>query len=258
MKISSFFVVNIMSEYFFIVDYVEAFFWTVTYMFIAFVGLVNKDDRRLAMPKVAVLTNFAWEVASIIDMNGTYFAQGSFIRASWLIFDILILLAVFRKNKGLPDFRRNALRWIIPWLAVTVFFTVGFRTHDLFMPISAFIIDIEMAILFWFQRKSFDPSLRLFIAISKLFGDILAGVYCSVIHPSIIVMAVCAACFNIMYLIFAVKELKANPGLNDNFRNNLKEIVEKIKSRRLKKKKQQGRRKYKKKTKNKKTHRKSN
>lgn len=224
-----------MSEYFFIVDYVEAFLWAVAYMLIAFVGIVNKGDLRLAIPKISLLANFAWEVASIFELKGSYANHGSFGRFLWLIFDIAIIISVYLKNKSSPDFNKKALRWGISWLVLTIIFYIGFNVHELFMPFSAFVIDIEMAILFFLQRKKLDPSLRVYIAVTKLVGDILAGLYCSIaIHHGIAVIMVGSFIFNVLYLIYAIKEVKRRPDINDDFKNNLMLLCNKLKRRRVK------------------------
>ena len=245
-----------MSEYFFVIDYVEAFFWTVAYAFIALVGIVNKDDQRLAMPAFSLFANFAWEVASVLEMQPPYFDQGGSLRIAWFVFDIFILIAVYRKNKELPNFKNKVLQWGIPWIVLAFVFYTGFQTHDLFMPISSFVIDIEMAILFWCRRKKLDPSLRLYIGITKLLGDVLAGVFCGNIHYSIIVMAFGSFVFNVLYIIYAVKEIKENPDVNDTFKNNARLLIEKIKNRHVKQIKHSNKKKLKKNKKRVKTHRK--
>lgn len=245
-----------MFEYFYIVDYIEATIWTVAYMLIALVGLFNKDDQRLAIPKISLLANLAWEVASLFELGGSYNNHGSYGRFMWLVFDILILLAVYLKNKSLPDFNKKAIRWSIAWLVLTVAFYIGFNTHELFMPFSAFAIDIEMAVLFFVQRKKLDPSLRVYIALTKLVGDILAGLYCSVaIHYGIAVIAVGSLIFNVLYLIYAVKELKDNPEINDKFKINAHLFLKSLKSRRAKEIKHHNKTKYSKKKRTAKTHR---
>ena len=218
-------------DYFFIVDYIEAFLWAIAYALIALVGLVNKEDQRLAIPKISLLVNFAWEVASIFELGGSYLNHGSFGRFAWLIFDIAIVFSVYFKNKHLPDFGKKAIRWIILWFVLTAMFYTGFKSHELFMPYSAFVIDIEMAILFFVQRKKLDPSLRIYIAATKLMGDILAGLYCSIaIHYGIAVITIGSFVFNVLYLIYAVREAKQKKDINDSFNNNVILLRKKIKS----------------------------
>ncbi len=245
-----------MSEYFFIIDYIEAFFWAVAYMLIALVGLVNKDDQRLAIPQISLLANFAWEVASIFEFEGSYLNHGSFGRFSWLIFDILIVISVYLKYKNTPDFKKKTILWGVSWFALTLVFCVGFNCHDLFMPFSAFAIDIEMAVLFFAQRKKLDPGLRVYIASMKLIGDVLAGLYCSVaIHYGIAVIAAGSLIFNVLYLIYAVKELKDNPQIKGEFKKNAHIFFKSLKRRRAKEIKHHNKTKYSKKKRTAKTHR---
>lgn len=123
------------------------------------------------------------------------------------------------------------------------------------MPVSAWVIDVEMAFMFWIHRKKFDPSLRIYIGLAKLFGDIFAGIYCSPIHYSIVILAIISFVLNVMYVAYAVKELKANPSINDNFKSNWQSFVKGLRKRE-KKSQNLNRRVYKKKKKVKKTHRK--
>ena len=244
-----------MSEYFFLIDYIEAFIWAVAYMLIAMVGFSNKDDQRLAIPKFSLLANFAWEVASIFEFEGSYRNHGSFGRFLWLVFDILIVISVYIKYKNSPDFRKKSILWGTSWLALTLVFYFGFKTHELFMPFSAFAIDIEMAILFYVQRKKLDPSLRLHIGLTKLVGDVLAGLYCSIaINPYIAIIATGSFIFNVLYVIYAVKELKSNPEVNDNFKNNFKLFIKNL-NRRPKKDIQHQKNRQKKNNRKTKTHR---
>ena len=210
-----------MFKYFFLIDYIEAFFWTVTYMFIALVGFINKDDSRLAMPKISLFTNFAWEVASIIVLNDAFFSQGGYIRFAWFLFDVLILLTVLKKKYALKDLKIRSIFFFFSWFALMVFFVEGFKFGKLFMPISAFIIDAGMEVCFWFQRKKLDPSLRLVIGVSKILGDFFAGIYYGYYDYLIIPLAIVAFVFDVLYIIFAVKELKENPEINKTFKYNL-------------------------------------
>ena len=224
-----------MTEYFYLVDYIEAFIWAIAYMLIALVGLVNKNDQRLAIPKFSLLANFAWEVASIFELEGSYSNHGSFGRFLWLIFDIAIVIAVYIKYKNSTDFKKKAIIWGTSWFALTLMFYFGFKCHELFMPFSAFAIDIEMAILFYIQRKKLDPSLRLQIGLTKLAGDVLAGLYCSIsINPYIAIITLGSFIFNVMYVIYAAKELKLNSCINDNFKNNFHLLIKNLSKRKAK------------------------
>ncbi len=245
-----------MAEYFYVIDYIEASLWTVTYMLIAFVGLINKNDSRLAMPGLALLTNFAWEVASIFEIEGRFSYQAGYIRLAWFVFDVFILIAAYKKNYKLPNFKRKFICWFIPWLLLTVIFTIGFKSGELFMPVSAWVIDVEMAFMFWIHRKKFDPSLRIYIGLAKLFGDIFAGIYCSPIHYSIVILAIISFVLNVMYVAYAAKELKTNPDINSNLNNNWQCFIKDLRKREKESKNLNRRRVYKKKKKVKKTHRK--
>lgn len=245
-----------MSEYFYVIDYIEASLWSVAYILIAIVGFVNRNNPRLAMPKVALFANFAWEVASIFELKGAFFSQGGFGRVIWLVTDIFILLAVFSKRRTIDNFRKQVLVWFLPWIGLTVIFALGFEFVDGFITVSSFVIDIEMAIMFWVQRKKFDPSLRIFIALTKLLGDILAAVYCTPLHSSVPFFGAVSLIFNILYFTYAINEYKKNPNINQEFYSNYKLLIKTLRAKRkAQENKNYRHRTYKKKTRKQKTHR---
>lgn len=241
------------------IDYTEAFFWTLTYIIIALTGIINKNEKRICIPLPTLWINFSWEAASVIySFEGGFHlsAQGDFIRFSWFFFDLFILFCFFQKNK----FSKSNLLALIGYLSIFVvlapLFFYSFIYHELGMPITAFIIDALMEIFFWFHRKKLDPSNRLLIGITKILGDLFAGIYYGPVHPVVVVLACVAFCFDVLYIIFAIKERKLDPKIDAQFIESKKALVKKVKIFLMGEKQHQKKRNYKKKQKNKKTHRK--
>lgn len=240
------------------IDYTEAFFWTLTYIIIALTGIINKNEKRLCMPVPSLWINFSWETASIIrsfQKGFNLFSQGHFIRFSWFVFDIFILWCFFEKNDFFRKKKLPLFGYITAFLILTTFFLCSFN-FEYGMPITAFIIDALMEVLFWFQRKKFDPANRLAIGVTKILGDLFAGIYYGSVHPTVIVLACIAFFFDVLYIIYAVKEKQLNPDINNNFIRNKTVFLKKVKLLFVEEKQYQKRRSYKKKQKNKKTHRK--
>lgn len=241
------------------IDYTEAFFWTLTYIIIAFTGYINKDEKRLSIPPLTLWINFSWETASIIFSAGEgfdIFTQAHFIRFSWFFFDIFILCLHFKKKNFFSGKKLSLLGYLTVFCVLTALFFYSFNYSKYGMPITAFIIDALMEIFFWFYRKNLDPCNRLAIGITKILGDFFAGIYYGHAHPVVVVLACVAFFFDVLYIIYAVKERQLNPDVDAKFIELFKNIYKKVKVFILGEKQYQKKRKYKKKQKTKKTHRK--
>ncbi len=242
------------------IDYIEAIFWSLAYVAILFTAFFNKSEKRFPISATTIFVNLSWEVASIIAYVMDYgfgagFTRTSFIRYSWFIIDILILIIFFSKCK-----KNNKLKLFYPYsllfICLSGIFFLCFKYLEYGMVISAFIIDAHMEVLFWKNRKKLDPCNRLAIAVLKIFGDFFAGMYYGRSHIVVFLLAVVAFVFDVMYIVYAIKEQKAHPEIKEHFHNELTLFYENLKARILPKKTYRKRKKYKKKQKNKKTHRK--
>lgn len=241
------------------IDYTEAFFWTLTYIIIAFTGYINKDEKRIAIPPLTLWINFSWETASIIFSvreGLDVFSRAHFIRLSWFLFDIFILWFFLKKNKFFLRKIPMLLCYLSLFFVLTVFFFWSFGYSNYGMPITAFIIDALMEIFFWFYRKRLDPCNRLAIGITKILGDFFAGIYYGPTHPVVVVLACVAFFFDVLYIIYAIKERQLNPDADIAFKKVKDAFIKKLKVFLIGEKKTHIKRKYKKKVKHKKTHRK--
>lgn len=192
-------------------DYIEATFWALAYAFVAISGFKNKSSNKLAMPFTSVLLNFAWEFLSIIDLIRwkSVGLQAWYIRGIWFVLDIPILYLCYKKmNMYTTDkfFKKN----FFPTLIVLVLvYAVLYQLPNGIL-ISSFIINLRMEILFFTRRKKLDSTNRVPIAILKLFGSIFTGIYYSVASPLIPFLIIPAITFDVMYVVYAIKE-KRNP-----------------------------------------------
>ena len=239
-------------------DYTEAFFWTLTYIIIALTGIINTEEKRISIPIPSLWINLSWESASVIhsfNKGFNIFDQGHFIRFSWFFFDLFILYVFLKKNK----FSKKNLffaGYLSIFFTLTPFFFYAFNYIEFGMPITAFIIDALMEVFFWCHRKKLDPSNRLLISITKILGDLFAGIFYGPVHPTVIVLASIAFFFDVLYIIYALKERKGNPEIQIQFNEHNRIFTKRIKVFLMGEKKYQNKRSYKKKQKNKKTHRK--
>lgn len=254
-----------MPVWFSAIDYIEAFFWSVTYIIIIFTAFINKNDRRFPISTLTVMINFAWEIASVFYSNFDSFSRANFIRFSWFFFDIFIFLLLCFKVKNKLVKKKTFYRYLIVLFVLMPIFYYCFKNINYGMTISAFVIDAHMEFMFWKNRRRLDPSNRLRIGIAKILGDFFAGLYYSTIHISAAILGVVALIFDVLYIIYAIKEQRQQPEIAENFKNNLSQFIldcnsivnQFIKSKILKKKPRQKKITYKKKKKTKKTHRKS-
>lgn len=74
------------------------------------------------------------------------------------------------------------------------------------MLISVFVIDVIMAIAYVLEFNKMTPTLKIPIAITKLFGDLFAGLYYGISRPLIGVFAIIVLIFNFIYLVLSLKE----------------------------------------------------
>ena len=74
------------------------------------------------------------------------------------------------------------------------------------MLISVFVIDVIMAIAYVIEFNRMSPILKIPIAITKLFGDLFAGLYYGIDRPIIGIMAIAVLILNFIYLIMSLKE----------------------------------------------------
>lgn len=252
---------SLTNSWFGAIDYIEAIFWSLVYLAIIFTTFFNKNEKRFPISSTTIFINLSWETASVISYICDYglyfgFTRSSFIRYSWLLLDILIVLLFNHKHRKNPKYKKYFCFYTLFYFCFVTLFFLCFEKLKYGMVISAFIIDAHMEILFWKNRKKLDPSNRLTIAILKILGDFFAGMYYGRSHIVVFILAVVAFVFDVMYIIYAVREQRKQPEIKEHFHNELINFYREIKNKLLPKKNYQNRRKYKKKKKNKKTHRK--
>ncbi len=197
-------------------------FWNLAYITIIISGAVNKKSTQVGIPVFPVLVNFSWEIASVI--NPSYY-----IRVSWFALDCFIIYLIFKKQDLKND--RKRLCSYLAFLAVvtTIFFFIFYKS-TLLLPISSFFIDTAMAIAFLIKFKKIDHGNRVLIGLLKFLGDTFVWIGYADMHFSISVFAAITFVCNIIYLIFAVKEVKAHPEINQEFKDNLINFLDEVKN----------------------------
>lgn len=162
------------------------------------------------MAAITIFINFSWETASVIfsSMFGLGFSQANFIRFSWFFFDIFILAIFLYKFKKDPNNIKPLYPYLLLYCVLTILFFCCFKYLKHGMVISAFIIDGHMEMMFWKNKRKFDPSNRLLIGVFKILGDLFAGIFYCTLHYVAGLLAIVALTFDVLYIIYAVKEKK--------------------------------------------------
>ena len=150
----------------FMFDILQFIFWSITYILTIISMFHNRKEKSIAIPYIAVILNFSWEICAAIHSNGFW---GHIV---WLCLDLFI---VFLCLHSIDSYSQKAI------FVLTIVFTF-LILHLLFkyewgMSLSVFAIDLIMAVAFLFTQPYISSLLKLPIAITKLLGDLFAGLY---------------------------------------------------------------------------------
>ena len=74
--------------------------------------------------------------------------------------------------------------------------------------VSSFVIDLIMAIVYLLQRNKMSPHLKISISITKLLGDLFAGLYYFKGAKLVAIIAVIVFVCNVIYLLLNIIEYK--------------------------------------------------
>lgn len=169
-------------------DDIQILFWTITYILAIVYALKYKTN---IIPYPAILCNFAWELAALLQSG----MIGHFVW--WAADAIILILFLSQRNYG----KRFKMIWILCLLLV---FEIMWKIFYLEkgMLYSSFTIDILMAALFclkiWRDQKG--TVLGIAIAASKMIGDFSAWRFYRYDRLVDIIGAIVLVC-NIVYLI---------------------------------------------------------
>lgn len=139
-------------------------FWALTYFLICISGFLSIKIKKPAMPYVAGVLNYAWEVNALVVMHGLWvytlwFGLDLFV----VIFGIYFLDSI--KKKGI---------YLVSIIISTIFLKIIF-SFEHGMVFTVFLIDLIMAASYLVRFKSLSPYLKKEIAISRFLGDFFAG-----------------------------------------------------------------------------------
>ena len=176
-------------------DLLPVLFWSITYVFSIIAAFQSRSSKKVPIPLVAVLFNFSWEICALI------ISRGFWGHALWLALDCVIVYFCFCSLKTV----KQKVFYGIMIVTVTVALFYIFKIPD-GMLMSVFIIDLGMAIVFIVQARSLSYQLKIPIAITKLLGDVFAGILCGQDSIFIAVIAILVFLCNLFYLCYCIEE----------------------------------------------------
>ena len=178
-------------------DDLQVIFWAITYILVLIAAYCSRDIKRMSIPCIAVILNFAWE-ASALQQSG-----GMWGHILWFALDCGIVYIVFL---CLDNFWKKVLYGAAIYVSVLVC-AYGFARPNgmLFL---VFLIDLILAVSFLVSRKRLSPKLKIWIAVTKLLGDTFAGLHYMEDMVAVAVMAGIVFVCNVLYLYLVCQELR--------------------------------------------------
>lgn len=176
-------------------DTVQIIFWSVTYVLIIVAGFCEYKDKKVAMPYFPGMLNFSWEICALL------YSRGFWGHIIWCALDCVIVFLAIHSISNKKDKKKY-----LGMICVFVIVLILIFQLDKGMLISAFLIDLIMAV--WFLRYCLDLSskCKVSIAITKLIGDTAAGIFYAPNSIIVAVIAIIVFICNVIYLIKCMKE----------------------------------------------------
>lgn len=184
-------------------DILQIIFWSITYILIICVHFLEGKNKKSAIPLIACILNFGWEITSFIKYPNNV---GNVI---WLSLDILIFIYCIYT---IDVTNKIFYLFILTLLVITLLFIFNLDNGTL---ISCFVIDLLMAIIFVVDFDLLSNKFKPFIAITKLFGDLFAFQYYKY-NEIVMIIGLIVLCINLYYLY------KCTSTYNENYINLLK------------------------------------
>lgn len=171
-------------------------FWSITYILIVAAGFLSRKEKKLSMPYIAGALNAAWEIAATIYTHGN---PGFII---WFIIDVFILFWGFFFS---PSVKQRII-YCASILLSTCILLFAFEKFTPAFLFTVYLIDVIMAFEFLVKRTKLSSKFKITIAVTKLLGDLFAGLTFSYMYDFIIVFATVSFVCNCIYLIACIKE----------------------------------------------------
>ncbi len=169
--------------------------WSLVYLLIIYFGLRSKDKGSVRMPLFAGGLNFAWEGNALFMFRG-------WAHLVWFALDLMILALNVR---ALRYRRKSAAQYLLYIAAISIGLFCVFQL-DYGMLISAFLIDMWIAVEYVAAARHIHPDGKTAIALTRLLGDLFA--WLEYMQSSVIVLilgGIVMLC-NVWYLCYCMEE----------------------------------------------------
>ncbi|MBQ3561710.1 MAG: hypothetical protein IJA06_07860 [Oscillospiraceae bacterium] len=170
-------------------------FWSCTYIFIVVAGFLGRKERKVSMPYIAGVLNAAWEIAATIYTEGN---PGFII---WFFIDIFI---IFWGLYFLSSLKKKIL-YCGSIVLMTIIFLFFFKQYESAFLFTVYLIDVVMAIEFIVSYNNLSKYFKVTIAVTKLLGDLFAGLTFSYAYTFVIFFAIISFICNCVYLFLCTR-----------------------------------------------------
>ena len=191
-------------------DILQAIFWALTYVLIICYGHRCRKSPAIFMPRLAGMLNFAWGISAFV-YQWTTLGRLNLACLVWAILDIYVYAYNVRCLKKCSH--RLLYVLLLPAFSALLYMMFHRLDTDCFL-ISAFALDLIMAVEFVTCVKKIAPQGRILIALTKLLGDLFA--WLCYMRNSTFVAIVGAVVFllNTLYLVLCLDETATPPKKN--------------------------------------------
>ena len=179
-------------------DTIQVVLWSVTYALIVIAGIRSRGCRMVSIPYTAGVLNFAWEACALQQ------SQGMWGHLIWFGLDLGIVYFGFEYSKS---WKQRILYVAAICTGVLVMWYIFAQQQG--MLVSAFALDLFMAVLFIVERRKLSPELKVPIAVARLLGDFVAGLFYAPESMAVCIMVVAVTLCNMAYLLLCIREYRA-------------------------------------------------
>ena len=178
-------------------DAAQVLLWSLTYVLICIYMFRYRKRRAVGIPYIACCFNFGWELNALFGQGGRW------EHILWTGLDAVIFCLNYRTIKD----KKKRVAYLACFAAGAICLYYIFNIPG-GMLISSFVADITMAAAFVLQRKQIDKNGKVFIATTKLLGDIFAWLAYMDETIFILIIGLLVFFLNAGYLAYSILEYK--------------------------------------------------
>ena len=178
-------------------EFLTGFFWILTYILICISEVKSRDTKKIAMPYLAGILNYGWELNALIALKGLW------IYLFWFVIDLFI---AFMGMYFLDSIKKKILYSLAIIISVILFKYIFALKNG--MMISVFVIDLIMELCYLKEYKTISFHFKKSIAIFKFLGDFFAGIAGIKYSKYYIIISILVCIINGIYIKLCFQEEK--------------------------------------------------